>query len=218
MTEELRVRYRRRFGPDDTQRQVVWRVLVDEWFSRYLDETKDVLDLGCGWGHFINAVAAPRRYALDLNADARMHLDPAVQVFVQSSAERWPLPDESLGLVFTSNFLEHLPDRAAITETLREAYRCLEPGGRIVCLGPNIRYASGAYWDFFDHVVPLTDRSIAEALEVVGFDTEEAIARFLPFTMAGKPPPPTALIRLYLRVRPAWRVLGRQFLVVARKP
>jgi SAM-dependent methyltransferase len=218
MTEDLRARYRRRFGADDDQRRDVWRVLVDAWFSRYVDGAAAVLDLGCGWGHFINAVSAPQRYAMDLNDDARAHLAPEVDLIVQSAAERWPLADNSLDLVFTSNFLEHLPDRDAISSTLGQALRCLRAGGRLVCLGPNIRFAGGAYWDFFDHVVPLTDRSLAEALEVVGFRVDERIARFLPFTMAGKPPAPAPLIRLYLRMPLAWRIAGRQFLVVASKP
>jgi hypothetical protein len=85
-------------------------------------------------------------------------------------------------------------------------------------MGPNIRVAGGAYWDAFDHVVPLTERSMAEALELAGFETETSIARFLPFTMVDKKPPPSALIRLYLRLRPVWRVMGAQFLVVATKP
>ena len=218
MTDRLGARYRRRFGSDDASRRAVWQVLVDARFSRYVNRADAVLDLGCGWGHFINAVDAEKRYALDLNADAAVHLDPAVELLVQPASQHWRLPDATLDVVFTSHFLEHLPDRDAIVATLGEAFRCLRPGGRLVCLGPNIRYAPGAYWDFFDHVVPLSDRSLIEAIELAGLEVEEAIARFLPFTMAGKPPPPAALIRLYLRLPIAWRVLGKQFLIVARKP
>jgi hypothetical protein len=87
-----------------------------------------------------------------------------------------------------------------------------------VCLGPDVRYAGGAYWDFFDHIVPLTARSLTEALELAGFERDEVIDRFLPFTLADKPAPPELLIRAYLRLRPAWRLIGRQFLVVAAKP
>ncbi|GIU87638.1 MAG: hypothetical protein KatS3mg009_2153 [Acidimicrobiia bacterium] len=218
MREHLREQYRRRFGSDDEDRRAVWAVLVDAWFSRYLRGADTVLDLGCGWGHFINHVDAPHRLALDLNPDARAHLDPAVELFVQEASQPWPVDDGSVDLVFTSNFLEHLPSREAITAALGEALRCLRPGGRIVCLGPNIRCVGGAYWDFFDHLVPLTERSLAEALEVTGFRTEEVVARFLPFTMVGRPAPPAVAIRAYLRCRPAWRLFGRQFLVVGAKP
>ena len=218
MRERLREQYRRRFASDHADRNAVWSVLVDAWFSRYLRDAQAVLDLGCGWGHFINNVDVPHRFALDLNPDARAHLDPGVRLLLQEASQRWPLEDGSLDVVFTSNFLEHLPDRDAIASALCEAGRCLRPGGRIVCLGPNIRCVGGAYWDFFDHLVPLTERSLAEALEVTGFRTEEVVARFLPFTMVGRPTPPAVAIRAYLRLRPAWRLFGRQFLVVGCKP
>lgn len=210
--------YRRRFESENATRQRVWRVLIDEWFGRYTSNADSVLDLGCGWGPFINQVDVPHRYGLDLNPDAGNHLDPAVHLLQQRADARWPLDDGSLDLVFSSNFLEHLPDRVAVSATLGEAFRCLRPGGRLVLLGPNIKHVGGAYWDFFDHYVPLTEASLAEATDLAGFRTETCYGRFLPFTMAGKPPPPTALIRWYLRLRPAWSVLGKQFLVVVVKP
>jgi SAM-dependent methyltransferase len=215
----LAAQYRRRFEAEQTGRAAVWHVLVDAWFSRYLVGAEAVLDLGCGWGAFINQVAVPRRYGIDLNADAARPIDDDVVLFHQSAADPWPLPDGSLDLVFTSNFLEHLPTRDAIITALGEAFRCLRPGGRIVCLGPDIRYAKGRYWDFFDHIIPLTARSLSEALELAGFGTERVVDRFLPYTMASRRrPPPSFAIRAYLRLRPAWRLVGRQFLVVAAKP
>ena len=215
----LEAQYRRRFAAEQASREAVWRVLVDAWFSRYVDDAEAVLDLGCGWGAFINRVDAPRRYGIDLNADAARHVDEGVVLFHQSASDPWPLADRSLDLVFTSNFLEHLPGRDAILAALGEAFRCLRPGARIVCLGPDIRYAKGDYWNFFDHIVPLTARSLTEALELAGFRADDVIDRFLPFTMADRRrPPPSWAIRAYLRLRPAWRLLGRQFLVVARTP
>jgi SAM-dependent methyltransferase len=214
----LGAQYRRRFDAERTSREAVWRVLIDAWFSRYVEGTEAVLDLGCGWGTFINQVAAPRRFGIDLNADAPRHLDHDVTLFCQSADQPWPLPDGALDLVFTSNFLEHLPSRGAIMAALSEAFRCLRPRARIVCLGPDIRYAKGDYWNFFDHIIPLTARSLTEALELAGFRPDRVIDRFLPYTLAGRRAPPAVAIRSYLRLRPAWRLIGRQFLVVASKP
>jgi SAM-dependent methyltransferase len=218
MKDRLEAMYRRRFESAYAGRREVWRTLIGGWFSRYLDGVESVLDLGCGWGLFINQVDVANRFAIDANPDARARLDPAVELVSQEAAQRWPLPDASLDLVFTSNFLEHLPDRDAISTALGEARRCLRPHGRVVCLGPNIRYMPGHYWDYFDHLIPLTDRSLAEAVEVSGFRVEEQIPRFLPWTMTGKSAPPAFAIRAYLRLRPLWPLIGRQFLVVASKP
>lgn len=215
---ELGAQYRRRFEEENASRGRVWRALIDGYFVRYVRGSRSVLDLGCGWGHFINQIDVPEKHAIDLNEEASDHIDSAVSLYVQPANERWPIPDASLDLVFTSNLLEHLPGPMAVTQALAEARRCLRPGGRLVCMGPNIRAVGGAYWDFFDHVVPLTERSLAEALELSGFEIETVIGRFLPYTMAGRPPAPSYLIRAYLMMRPIWRVLGGQFLVVARVP
>ncbi len=218
MSENLQALYRRRFESEQAARREVWRVLVRSWFGRYLVGVDSVLDLGSGWGHFINQVDVSHKYAIDLNPDARDRLDPGVELIAADALEDWPLEAGSLDLVFTSNFLEHLPGRQAVSSALDHAYRSLRPGGRLVCLGPNIRYMAGEYWDFFDHVVPLSDRSLAEALALSGFEIVEMIPRFLPATMAGRTVPPSFVIEAYLRMRPVWRVIGRQFLVVAGKP
>src|SRR5258706_16479280 len=88
---------------------------------------------------------------------------------------------EALDVVFTSNFLEHLPHKDAIRRTLLEVYRCLKPGGRFIAMGPNIKYVPGEYWDFFDHYVPLTELSLAEGLSNCGFGIERKVGRFLPY-------------------------------------
>lgn len=198
-------------------RNSVWAVLVHDYFQRYVDATDHVIDLGCGYGEFINHVNCRERIAMDLNAQAPAHLAPGVRFPQHDCSVRWPLPDDSLDIVFTSNFFEHLPDKLALKLTLLEAARCLRPGGRLIALGPHIKYVAGAYWDFWDHFLRLTERSLAEALEISGYRTLETIPRFLPYSMVGRPRCPLLLVRLYLRLRWVWPLLGRQFLVVAER-
>ena len=76
------------------------------------------------------------------------------------------------------------------------------PGGEDRVPRPRHPLRQGAYWNFFDHIVPLTARSLAEALEMAGFRPDEVIDRFLPFTLAGSRRPPPWLIRGYLRCGP----------------
>ena len=54
-------------------------------------------------------------------------------------------------------------------------------------MGPNIKCVPGAYWDFFDHYVALTELSLQEALELAGFRSERIVDRFLPYTMVNAP-------------------------------
>lgn len=215
---ELEREYERRFGSRREYRWRVWTLLTKRVFQRYVADTGSVLELGCGWGEFINQVRAGRRFGMDLNPSSAGRLDAGIQFLHQDCSQQWPLPEGTLDLVFTSNFFEHLPDKTALGRTLQEAHRCLKRGGRIVCLGPNIRTIPGAYWDFWDHYLPLTELSLAEGLELAGFTIAESRARFLPYTMARDRNPPLWMVSLYLSVPLLWRVLGRQFLVVGVKP
>ncbi|MFN9369273.1 MAG: class I SAM-dependent methyltransferase [Planctomycetia bacterium] len=217
MLEDVDAEYRLRFSGIDAYRDAVWKILVADVFQRYVDPEGTVLDLGSGWGEFIRNVRARRRIAMDLNPDMPRRVGPGVEPLLQDCSRRWPLEDDSLDTVFTSNFFEHLPDKDALRRTVLEAWRCLKPGGRIVCLGPNIRLVPGAYWDFWDHFLPLTDESLGELLRLSGFGIDRSLKRFLPYTMARGFSPPPFFVRLYLRFPPAWWILGKQFLVVARK-
>ncbi len=198
-------------------RRKVWQVLIRDFFQKWVPAEGSVLDLGCGWGEFINQVKAARKYGMDLNPDSPAHLEASIEFKAQDCSREWTLPEASLDVVFTSNFFEHLPDKAALKATLDQAYRCLKPGGRIICMGPNIKYLPGAYWDFWDHYLPLTELSLGEGLSLSGFRVESSVARFLPYSMSQGFQPPVACVAWYLRFPWLWRFFGKQFLIVAKK-
>jgi len=214
---ELQRIYATRFTGKTDYRTQVWRVLVS-YFSQWFPKMGTVLDLGAGYCEFINNATASVKYAMDLNPDVHKRAAQGVTVLQQDCSDPWPLPEGHLDAVFTSNFLEHLPDKAAVSAVLSNAYRCLKPGGRLIAMGPNIKYLSGAYWDFFDHHVELTELSLAEALSNCDFEIEKAVARFLPYTMSQGRRYPTRVLRLYLAVPAAWPIFGKQFLVIGQKP
>src|ERR1043165_5219610 len=120
---------------------------------------------------------------MDLNPASAQHLASGVNLLRQDCSDQWQLPDESLDTVFTSNFFEHLPDKAALGRTLQQVRRCLKTGGKLIAMGPNIKYLPGAYWDFWDHYLPLTETSLGEGLSTNGFVVEQSHPRFLPYTM-----------------------------------
>jgi SAM-dependent methyltransferase len=213
---ELARTYRRRFGADLSYRNAVWKVLVRDFFSRYIHPGDCVLDVGCGYGQFINQVECAERYAIDLNPVTPSLLNEGIHFFEQDCSERWPLPPGSLDVVFSSNFFEHLPTKAQLSRTLQEAYRCLRPGGLLIAIGPNAKFTS--YWDFFDHHIALTELSLQEALELTGFMTRKVIGRFLPFTMVKARQYPLLFVSLYVKMPWVWRIFGRQFLVIVEKP
>ncbi len=215
--KQLETIYRNRFQDSEPRRDAVWKVLVEHFFQPWVPPDAVVLDLGAGYCFFINNVKAAQRYALDLNPATRQLAGPGVHVLEHDVTQDWPVADQSLDVIFTSNFFEHLPTRADLLSCLRQAHRVLRGGGVLLVLGPNIRFCGDVYWDFFDHHLPLSDRSMAEALQLAGFSVERIIPRFLPYTMKSKLPTSPLLLRAYLAFPAAWCIFGKQFFVVARK-
>lgn len=214
---ELQAIHRDRFEDQLEYRDRVWAALCSNFWQRFVAPDANVLDLGCGYGQFINHIRCGRKWAMDLNPSSRQRLAPDVTFLEQDCAERWELADQSVDLIFTSNFFEHLPDKSTLSRTLAKAHRCLRDGGALIALGPNIKYLPGKYWDFYDHYLPLTEKSLSEGLRMVGFKIDREIAKFLPYTMADGPAYPIGFVRAYLRLPLLWRFFGKQFLVIARK-
>lgn len=209
--------YAHRFSARDARaKEAVWAVIAG-YLQRYVKQDEPVLDLACDRGHFIRHISAVEKWATDLR-DVSADL-PADVRFVQADGLSLAgvLPEARFGTVFMSNYLEHLPSSAAVVEQFAVVRGLLRPGGRVVVLQPNIRLVGGAYWDFIDHRVALTDRSLVEAAESAGLHTKQVIARFLPYTTKGRLPLHPALVRAYLRFRPAWRLFGGQTLYVGER-
>jgi|HubBroStandDraft_6_1064221.scaffolds.fasta_scaffold00475_8 SAM-dependent methyltransferase len=214
---ELQKLYENRFAGSSEYRNKVWRVLVEDYVGRWIPPHAAVLDLGCGHCEFINNVRSEKRLGMDLNPDAARKAATGVRILTQNCSQAWAMTDDYLDIVFTSNFFEHLSTKGDLRDTLKQAWRCLRPGGRIIALGPNIRYLPGQYWDFYDHYLPLTELSLGEVMTETGFTLEKQIPRFLPYTMSHGRQPPIWMLRLYLKLTFAWPLLGKQFLLVARK-
>lgn len=215
---DLPAMYRRRFGEAERKRKdALWKALCASFLQRYVGASDTVLDLGAGYGEFINNIRCGKKIAVDLNEDTAHALGGDV-TFVLGAGSRLPtLQDASVDVVFASNFFEHTLSKDELMATLQEIARVLRMGGRLLVLQPNIRFAYREYWDYFDHHVPLSDRSLAEALEMSGFRVTEVRARFLPYTTKSRLPQHPLLLRLYLRLPPLQWLFGKQMFVAAER-
>jgi len=199
---------------DQAARQAVWREI-----ARYVHERmgapERVLDPAAGRGEFITAVPAAERWGVDLVRQGDIEA-AGVRMIIGDVMDA-DLPEGHFDGVFVSNFLEHLPSQDAVGAALGKLLASMAPGGRIAVMGPNFRYCAREYFDCADHTVTLTHVSMAEHLYAAGFEISAVVPRFLPYSFRGLLPPSPALTSAYLRTPALWRVLGKQFLLVARK-
>ena len=200
---------------DQAARTAVWREVAG-YIHEQLGRPQRVLDPAAGRGEFINAVPAPERWAVDQVAYVEGTYAPGVRTIVADVFDT-ELPPAHFDGVFVSNFLEHLPEQEAVASFLGRMHAAIATGGQIAIMGPNFRYCAREYFDMADHTLIFTHRAIAEHLYAAGFEPVRVEPRFLPYSFTGRLPPSPALTRRYLRTPLAWRVVGKQFLVIGRR-
>jgi SAM-dependent methyltransferase len=199
---------------DQGDRLKVWEEIAPHVHG-LMGSPQVVLDPAAGRGEFIGSIAAKERWAVDEVAYPEAERTAGVKI-VTSGIMEAELPSGHFDGVFASNFLEHLRDQEAISTFLERMREVMVPGGRIAIMGPNYRYCAKDYWDCADHYVALTHVAIAEHLYAAGFEPQRIVPRYLPYSFRGALPPSRRLTRMYLRTPPAWRLLGKQFLVIGQ--
>ena len=208
--------YEYRFrGIDQRRRDDVWVALAPMLYE-LLGAPERMLDPAAGRCEFINAVPSTERWAVDAVAYEEGVAREGTHLIV-SEIMQAELPEEYFGGVWVSNFLEHLLSQEDVAAFLEKMRDCIAPGGRIAIMGPNFRYCAREYFDFADHSVILTERGVEEHLYAAGFEIVQVHPQFLPYTFTGRLPSHPALVRAYLRMPLAWRILGKQFLVIAER-
>lgn len=209
--------YADRFDKDEHKREVMWKILCKDYFQKFINKNDTVLDLAAGYCEFINNIQCKEKIAVDLNQKTKDKAAKGVKVYKALSTALPKKLTNSVDVVFTSNFFEHLDSKNELIDTLKEVHRVLKPGGKLMVLQPNIRLVGNKYWDYVDHTLPLTEKSLYEALHLTDFEQEYCKVRFLPYTANSRVPALPILIKLYLRLSPAQFVMGKQTFVVARK-
>jgi hypothetical protein len=92
----------------DPRREILWRTLVRHYFQPLISPQDCVLELGAGYGNFINNVSAARRIAQDQWPDFPKHLQAGIESHVGEISDLSFLDDNSVDFVFASNVFEHI--------------------------------------------------------------------------------------------------------------
>ena len=195
----------------------MWRVLCRDYFHRFIKPNDTVLDLGAGYCEFINNIECGQKIAVDLNAATKKKAARGVKVYQALSTKLPKTLTGKVDVVFTSNFFEHLDSKNEFIDTLKEIRRVLKRGGRLMVLQPNIRLVGSQYWDYVDHTLPLTEKSLHEAFSLTNFEVDYEKVHFLPYTASSRIPAWPFLIKLYLRIPPIQFLMGKQTFVIAIK-
>lgn len=197
-------------------KNIAWKE-ISEFIFEKLGKPEKVLDPAAGLCEFINHNPAKEKWAVDMNPALGQWATNVQKTIVGDTLEV-ELPKDYFDGVFVSHFLEHLHSQEEVAFFLDKMYQSLKPGGKIAIMGPNFRHSYREYFDFADHTVVLTELGVAEHLYGAGFELVDVYGKFLPLSFRGGLPVNKLLIRLYLQMPFAWKILGKQFLLVAKKP
>ena len=184
-----------------------------------------VLDLGCGRGELLEALAASGVEARGVDSDPAMveacrRRGLAVSEGEAIEALRAAGPG-SLGAVAAIHVVEHLPS-AAWMELVAAAALALRPGGTLLVESPNpesLRVGAGLFWIDPTHRSPVHPEALAFVARAVGLEVLE-VRRLRPFPAEqalANPALPAPVLELAQRLD-AWLSGPRDYLLVARKP
>jgi glycosyltransferase involved in cell wall biosynthesis len=152
--ERTRRRYETILSKVTKGRQTAWTHLREKpWFlalQRSVEQeqvtqagpfVRPILDVGCGDGHF-GPVSLGCSIDAGLDADPtvvrratgqRLGNEPAYVRVVTSPAAQMPFPDDHFATLLSNSTLEHIVELDA---ALREMFRVLKPGGRLIATVP----------------------------------------------------------------------------------
>ena len=198
----------------DEGRSRVWRA-INEYLQKFLPQNAAVMDIGCGYGDFINGINAEKKYAVDLNEKMGEYLrGKSITFKAQSVLSELPVRENSLDAVFASNLLEHFND-TELNDLISEIRLRLKSKGRLILIQPNIYYCYREYWDDYTHKKAFSHVSLADFLTGHNFKVVHLRKKILPFSLKSRLPKSYWLTKLYLMspIKP----MGKQMLVVAEK-
>lgn len=211
--------YEYRFkGVNPQKKQIVWKE-ISKFIYKKLNNPEKVMDPAAGLCEFINNIPSSEKWAVDLHEEfLNKHADNDVKKIIGDSLVI-EFPKNYFDGVFISNFLEHLTSQKEVALLLTNIYGSLKTGGRIAIIGPNFKYTTKEYFDFADHTVILTEQGVAEHLYGAGFKIIKKYPKFLPLSFRNNSMLPISkfTVNAYLKMPFAWKVFGKQFLLIGEK-
>lgn len=128
---------------EDSNNVTVQRCFFAYEYAKTFVTDKNIADIGCadGYGTSFLADFAASVTGVDYSAQtialaSEKHKHKSNLKFVQSSVPPLPFKNESLDVITSFQFIEHIKNRL---DFIKEVYRVLKPGGVFLCTTPNIK-------------------------------------------------------------------------------
>ena len=184
------------------------RYLMDRFALSYGGE---LVDLGCGRGDFLYAFQRAGMHAVGVDAEDLGKKDIVGNINLET--DKLPFEDNSIDVVFNKSIMEHLrsPDNI-----LKESFRILKPGGRIISMVPDWHTCMYIYYDDHTHVQPYTQTGLRDCLRMYGFKDVES-ERFYQLPVVWKHPTVVLICRLLRLLGPVKKVYKNKFYRFSRE-
>jgi SAM-dependent methyltransferase len=136
-------------------------------------ERPRILDVGCGTGANLEMLAQfGSAEGVDVSADALAFCRArGLTKVTEGPAENLPYPDQSFDLLTGLDLVEHLDSDVT---GLREMYRVLKPGGRLLVFVPAFMFLWGVQDDISHHRRRYTLNGLRQAIIEAGFTIERS--------------------------------------------
>jgi ubiquinone/menaquinone biosynthesis C-methylase UbiE len=151
---------------------------------RFVGDAKDIVEVGCGTGHWLAELRSDARSVVGIDQSfgmlrAALTNAPAAML-IRGGAAALPIRSQSADRLFCVNAFHHFDDKPAF---VAEARRALRGGGAIMIVGLDPHTGLDQWWiyDYFPSTVPIdlarysSTAAIKSMLERAGFSSIETI-------------------------------------------
>jgi len=121
----------------------VWRSGQDRRLNQIRQyvvlEDRRILDIGCGLGMYVDKFRcfSDDVHGVDVDPEKVAEASERLPNITVAPAEHLPYGDDEFDVILLNEVIEHVDDDRL---TIREAYRCLKPGGHVIIYAPNRLY------------------------------------------------------------------------------
>jgi SAM-dependent methyltransferase len=136
-------------------------------FEEFTDETKNILEFGCGGGFLLKNLEGKEKIGIEINSEARTFaLEKGLKV-VEHSNE---IPDQWADVIISNHVLEHTENPL---EELRLLYPKLKVGGKIIFVVPHEKKTYFVPNDINQHLFTWSAMNLGNLFLKAGFNVLE---------------------------------------------